>query len=83
LGGDKGMDIFVAGYPKSVQINCATNVPMGTPVPTFNPGGSSMSYSGGQYNYVWKTDKAWAGTCRQLIIKLVDGTVQTANFSFK
>ena len=19
-----------------------------------------------QYNYVWKTDKAWAGTCRQL-----------------
>jgi predicted extracellular nuclease len=83
LGGDKGMDIFVAGYPKSVQINCATNIPMGTPVPTVNPGGSSMSYGGGQYNYVWKTDKTWAGTCRQLIIKLVDGTVQTANFSFK
>jgi predicted extracellular nuclease len=83
LGGDKGMNIFVNGYPQSVQINCSTGVPIGSSDPTANPGGSKMSYGGGQYNYVWKTEKAWSGTCRQLIVKLIDGTVQTANFKFK
>jgi extracellular elastinolytic metalloproteinase len=32
---------------------------------------------------VWKTQKAWAGTCRQLIIRLDDGTDHIANFKFK
>ena len=83
LGGNKGLDIFVTGYPMSVQIDCTTAGVIGVPIPTFNPGGSGLSYGGGQYNYVWKTEKAWAGTCRQLIVKLIDGTVQLANFKFK
>jgi hypothetical protein len=29
---------------------------------------------------VWKTDKAWAGTNRQLVVKLADGTSHVANF---
>ena len=36
-----------------------------------------------QYSYVWKTDSAWAGTCRQLTIGLTDGTYYRANFKFK
>ena len=35
-----------------------------------------------QYTYVWKTNKAWAGTCRQLVVKLDDGTYHRANFNF-
>ena len=35
-----------------------------------------------QYVYVWKTASAWAGQCRQLIVKLADGTEQRANFQF-
>ena len=31
--------------------------------------------------YVWKTDKAWAGTCRQLDVKLNDGTTHSAKFN--
>ncbi len=83
LGGNKSLNIFAEGYPQSVQIVCDTGALLGTPAPTANPGGSSISYGGGQYNYVWKTDKAWAGTCRQLTVKLNDGTVQIANFQFK
>ena len=36
----------------------------------------------GQYNYVWKTDKAWAGKCFRLDVKLDDNTTHSANFQF-
>jgi hypothetical protein len=48
-----------------------------------NPGANSLSYGGGQYHYVWKTEKGWKGTCRVLEVKLVDGSVHTALFKFK
>ena len=84
LGGNKGLSIFAAGYPQSVQIACDTGAVLGGSEPTANPGGSSLTYSNsGQYNYVWKTEKAWAGTCRQLVVKLIDGTTHPANFRFK
>jgi hypothetical protein len=35
------------------------------------------------YTYVWKTDKGWAGTCRQLLINFDDSSTQYANFKFK
>jgi hypothetical protein len=51
---------------------------------TVTAGGSSLSYDAATetYNYVWKTEKSWAGTCRQLTVKLVDGTSHYANFQF-
>jgi hypothetical protein len=36
-----------------------------------------------QYNYVWKTENSWKNTCRQLTLKLNDGTEHKANFKFK
>jgi hypothetical protein len=36
----------------------------------------------GQYVYAWKTEKAWAGTCRQLQVLLADGTSHLANLQF-
>ncbi len=52
---------------------------------TVAAGGSSLTYDAlaDQYVYVWKTEKSWAGTCRQLQVTLNDGTVHTANFKFK
>ena len=35
-----------------------------------------------QYTYVWKTDHEWTGSCRKLIVRLVDGTDHVAYFSF-
>jgi serine protease AprX len=85
LGGDRGMEIFAAGYPKSSSISCITSVPTDPLEDTATPGESGLGYSPGsdQYHYVWKTDKGWAGTCRQLSVKLVDNTVHTATFQFK
>ncbi|MGZ4139916.1 MAG: PxKF domain-containing protein [Actinomycetota bacterium] len=35
-----------------------------------------------RFNFVWKTDKSWAGTCRLLEIGLNDGTTHTLLFNF-
>ena len=85
LGGNKGLSIFAADYPKSQVIPCASTSPVDGIEDTVTAGSSSLSSSAGndQYNYVWKTDKLWAGTCRQLVVKLVDGTSHVANFQFK
>jgi len=83
LGGDKGLNIFAVGYPQSIKIACDSGVSLDDIEQTVTAGSSSLSYGGDKYNYVWKTDKAWAGTCRQLIVKLIDGTFHYANFKFK
>lgn len=43
-------------------------------------GGSSLSYdpTTDEYTYVWRTNKAWLNTCRQLVVKLNDGTFHRA-----
>ena len=85
LAGNQGLSIFAAGYPVSQKITCASSAPLDDIEETSTAGSSSLTYDAGsnQYNYVWKTDKAWVGTCRQLIVKLIDGTDHKANFKFK
>jgi|GEM_PF-670554 len=84
LSGNKGLGIFAAGSPASAQVSCGTDAAVDLE-DTLTAGGSTLSYdaSGDQYSYVWKTEKAWAGTCRQLVVTLNDGTVHRANFKFK
>ena len=86
LNGDQGWDIFAAGYPKSVNISCgSTDEPIIFPDgDTVTAGESNLRYDADddQYIYVWKTEKGWANTCRQLVVLLIDGTYHRANFSF-
>lgn len=83
LSGDKGLNIFAPNNPYTVSLNCNTNDPGVDVVETLTAGGSSLSFGGNQYNYVWKTEGSWAGTCRQLVVTLNDGSVHVANFKFK
>jgi Bacterial surface protein, Ig-like domain/HYR domain/Domain of unknown function DUF11 len=85
LSGDKGLDIFAAGFPQTVGTACDTSAPLSDVTETVTAGGSSLSYDpvADQYIYVWKTQTSWAGTCRQLIFTLNDGTQHIANFEFK
>jgi predicted extracellular nuclease len=85
LGGDRGLDIFIVNYPQSIEVDCNTFQTIDlTGTPTVNPGSSDLRYSsGGQYNYIWKTEKAWVGTCRQLVIKLIDGSEYAIVIKFK
>src|SRR5215218_3564928 len=84
LHGDQGLDIFTEGYPKSEQISCdptATIDEIERIVPA-DAGALSYNPSTGRYAYTWKTDTAWAGTCRQLVMKLKDNSYHRANFRF-
>jgi hypothetical protein len=83
LGGNQGLDIFAAGYPASQSVDCTTLQSTGPTTPTSSNGGLQYSAASGQYSYVWKTDSAWSNTCRQLVVKLKDGSQHVANFQFK
>jgi PKD repeat protein len=84
LGSNYGLNIFSTSYPSSSQVTCG-NTAEDAIEETVTAGNSGLSYSAGnmQYTYVWKTDKAWAGTCRTFVFKLVDGTYHRVNFKFK
>jgi predicted extracellular nuclease len=84
LSGDQGLNIFATGYPKSEMIACNSTASVDGVEQTVTAGNSSLSYdpTTDTYTYVWKTDKAWANTCRQLVVKLNDGTSHRANFTF-
>jgi hypothetical protein len=68
LGGDRGLNIFAGGYPKSEGTATA----------------GSLSYDAreNQYTYLWRTDRAWSGR-RELLLKLGDCSEHRANFEFK
>jgi Bacterial surface protein, Ig-like domain/Domain of unknown function DUF11/HYR domain len=85
LSGNKGLNIFAAGYPASGPLTTNPSDPSAEVTETLTAGGSSLSYdaSSDQYIYVWKTDSSWAGTSRQLVIKLSDGSTHVANFKFR
>ncbi|MCE7986307.1 MAG: hypothetical protein DYG89_34470 [Caldilinea sp. CFX5] len=85
LAGDQGVNILAASYPVSQQVNCQTGAVEDDIEQTVTAGGSSLSYDAvtSQYVYTWKTENAWAGSCRQLIMRLNDGTDHLAHFKFK
>ena len=85
LNGNQGLNIMAAGYPASSPVACNSSEPGAVIEETVNAGGSSLSYdaTADRYSYVWKTSKAWKGTCRILVVRLSDGSDHFAKFSFK
>jgi hypothetical protein len=79
----QGLSIF-ASAPASAPITCNSTADVDAVEETGTAGNSSLTYdaTADQYVYVWKTEKAWANSCRQFALKLADGTTQRANFKF-
>ena len=84
LGGNRGLEIFKPGSPVVTPDRRAWAVRPVNPSRSMTPGNSGLTYdpSNDRYTYVWKTQKQWAGTCRELTVELVDGTSHTALFTF-
>jgi hypothetical protein len=74
--------VLAAGYPQSAPTSCTApdlTLTAGTPTQMSDSGSPPPSDS---FGYVWKTDSTWSG-CRELIVKLVDGSYHRAVFQFK
>jgi uncharacterized protein len=84
LGGNQGLNIFAAGYPKVEFTSCASGT-VDAVETTVTAGNSSLSYdpTTDQYTYVWKTDKNWANKCGTLQVRFIDGATYTALFKFR
>jgi predicted extracellular nuclease len=81
LSGDWGLDVFAAGYPRSVQIDCASRSVMGSSEPL----ATTLTYDPltGEYVFIWKTAKnIWTGTCLRMNMVLDDGSIHPADFQF-
>jgi len=83
LGGNAGLAVLAPGYPISTRIACNSKSVVGVTSPTAESRlGLTYNALTGVYTYAWKTNPAWNGTCRQLVLQLIDGTTHAANFSF-
>jgi hypothetical protein len=84
LTGDQGMDVLAADSPGSHAVSCNVSAPPDALEETATAGASNLSYdmASDRYSYVWKTEKGWSGTCRDLVLRLSDGSVHTASFRF-
>jgi hypothetical protein len=88
LGSNQGLDIFAkaadgSSYPKSAAMSCDSTDPVDDIEQTVTANASGLTYDAttDRYTYVWKTSKEWRG-CRQLVMKLNDGSFHRANFKF-
>lgn len=85
LAGDQGLGILAAGSPVSQRIACDSSAPLDPIEETATAGSSGLQYDAftDRYTYVWKTLKGWANSCRQLNVKLDDGSDHLASFQFR
>jgi hypothetical protein len=85
LGGNQGLNILKATYPKVTQITCPSASVLTDAIETYaTTANNGLIYdaSANQYNYVWKTDKTWAGKCFSFDLGLIDGTSHTFQVQF-
>jgi uncharacterized protein len=85
LGGDHGLAVIAAGFPRSAPVACNGTPATGIEEAGVTAGQSALSYDAATdtYTYVWHTSGAWSGTCRQFVLRLVDGFEYRANFQFR
>lgn len=84
LGGDMGLGILADGYPQAKQVPCDAGVVVDAIETTVTAGSSTLTYDAvsGRYVYVWKTAKAWAGSCYRFDLGLNDGSHHTFDVKF-
>jgi virginiamycin B lyase len=72
-------NVMAPGFPMSEQVSCDDpSVVLGPP----GDGGKVNGSNGGHVDLVWKTDKAWAGTCRRLVLGFSPEGWNTAHAMF-
>jgi streptogramin lyase len=80
LGDVSAVSASASTSPTSTPVDCTTLAPTGAAVPaSVSPTGTKAS--NGRVMYVWKTDKAWAGSCRAFTLGIAAPTTLYLRFS--
>jgi hypothetical protein len=85
LGGNQGLDVIEDGWPQVAVVGCDFNAEPEAGEPARHPRWfRELVYrkSKKRYSMMWQTDRRWAGSCRQFMLKLKDGTARRADFKF-
>lgn len=80
LGGDQGLDVLATGYPQMGSIACGSTALLETGDPLATSGLSFTRGGEGRYSFSFRVERSWVGSCRQLVVKLDDGTYHRAVF---
>ncbi|RIL07012.1 MAG: hypothetical protein DCC71_04680 [Proteobacteria bacterium] len=80
LGGDRGLDAI--GALSSQAVDCRSGAALAAPEPARGRAGLRWQRGPRPYRFGWATERAWQGSCRELRIALVDGSVHTAEVAF-
>ena len=76
VDGYRGATVLKDGSPTSSPISCMA-VRSENIVDETEPasrGGLRQDGGKSKFKYIWKTNPSWAGTCRKLVLTLVDGS---------
>jgi hypothetical protein len=79
--GAQDSNVLKAGSPTSVPTACNSALTQSV-AETVDESTSGLQKLGNHYTYVWRTSPSWAGSCRKLILTLVDGSKHEAAFRF-
>jgi hypothetical protein len=85
LDGDRGLHVVEDGWPRVAEVECGAGAEPATGEPARHPRWFRelvFRSRKARYVFLWRTERDWAGTCRQLMLKLDDGTVKRADFEF-
>jgi hypothetical protein len=82
LHGFRGARPEADGYPRSMRCGGGDTELVARAAQSKKRPAFEYDRRSDKYVMLWKTDKKWAGTCRDLVLKLDDGSVHTARFEF-
>jgi hypothetical protein len=75
LDGDRGLDVITRAAWRTCFVT-TNDSSAATGSLTYNPGPD-------RYTFMWSTERAWAGSCKELLLTLRDGTTHGAYVSFR
>jgi hypothetical protein len=82
LGGRPGRDVLADGYPQVAEVECGSGEEPESGEPAALLGGVRHRRFGRSSVLLWRTRRSWAGSCRQFLLGLADGTVRRADYRF-
>ncbi len=82
LNGDHGLDAVEGVEVAEADCGAGARPASGAPARLVKGYGVRYRPRLDRYSFLWRSERSWAGECRQLLLRLDDGSVRRADFAF-